>query len=309
MPLNPMVPLVLASSATGLATWFALTLAGRGIYGLVSRSGLSSDFERSRRQHLVEGNATYRTFESLVERLAAWDATHADPAKLAHLRSNLAASGIPLPWTPSEYRAAKMVEGGLLGIFLAALFTVLSKNPLFGAIPGLVMALVLYQVGISDVASKVKARELTIRRPLPYVVDLMALMMEAGAGFPEALTTVAREFAGTPLGDEWGRVLRDIEMGRPRSEAIAALRDRIRSDDLAEIVFAINKGEELGTPLSQILKNQAAQLRIKRSQWIEKASAEAEVKIAFPGLVIMVACMLVVGTPFLLQGAFQFFGE
>lgn len=310
MTITPTTWAILASVATGLSVTFAVFAAGRGVFGRVERTGLRSDFERARRRVLVEGDATYRTFESLVERLARWDERNARPAALEQLRINLAASGITLPWAPSEYRAVKMVEGLLLGICLAAFFTATTGgNLLFGAVPGVIMGVLLFQIGVSDVASRAKARELSIRKPLPYVIDLMALMIEAGAAFPEALATVAREFAGTPLGDEWGRVLRDIDLGRTRREAIEALRDRLRSEDLAEIAFAIIKGEELGTPMGQILKSQAAQLRVKRSQWIEKASAEAEVKIAGPGLIIMVACMLVVGTPFLLQGAFEFFGE
>jgi hypothetical protein len=39
---------------------------------------------------------------------------------------------------------------------------------------------------------------------------------------------------------------------------------------------------------------------MKRSQWGEKAAAEAGVKVVFPGMFIVVACLLVVLTPFAL---------
>ena len=66
------------------------------------------------------------------------------------------------------------------------------------------------------------------------------------------------------------------------------------------MVFAINKGEELGTPLSAILRDQAEQMRLKRSQRGEKAAAEAQVNIVFPGMVVMIACLLVVIAPIVL---------
>lgn len=300
---------LLASIATALATLAAAAAAGRSIFGSVGRHHLTSSFERARRGRLAEGSPTYRTFESLIERLAAWDARRILPSAHDRLEGDLAAADVPLPWTPSEYRAVKGVEGALLGLVVGAVVALLFGNLLVGVAAGAALGIATFQIGMADLASRSARREASIRKALPFMVDLMALMMEAGASFPEALTVAAREYQDTPAGDEWARVLADVDRGRPRRDALESLRARVRSDDVAEIVFAVNKGEELGTPLSQILKAQAAQLRIKRSQWIEKASAEAEVKIAAPGFIVMIACMLVIAVPFLLQGAFQFLGD
>ena len=80
----------------------------------------------------------------------------------------------------------------------------------------------------------------------------------------------------------------------------------MEDSDIAEFVFAIIKGEELGTPLSTILREQANQMRLKRSQWGEKAAAEAEVQIVFPGMITMVACLLVIIAPILLPAVMTF---
>ena len=72
-------------------------------------------------------------------------------------------------------------------------------------------------------------------------------------------------------------------------------------------MFAINKGEELGTPLSAILREQAEQMRLKRSQRGEKAAAEAEVNIVFPGMVLMIACLLIVIAPIILPAVLALF--
>ena len=80
--------------------------------------------------------------------------------------------------------------------------------------------------------------------------------MEAGGGFQECLATaVAENGKDHPLTDEFAEVLRQISLGRPRHEALQALDERLHDDDISEMVFAINKGEELGTPLRQYCVN------------------------------------------------------
>jgi hypothetical protein len=46
-------------------------------------------------------------------------------------------------------------------------------------------------------------------------------------------------------------------------------------------------------------------MRLKRSQWAEKAAAHAQVKIVFPGVLVMVACLLVVMAPIMLPAILQ----
>ena len=48
-------------------------------------------------------------------------------------------------------------------------------------------------------------------------------------------------------------------------------------------------------------------MRIKRSQWGEKAAAEAEVQMVFPGMITMVACLLVIVAPIMLPVVVRLF--
>ena len=48
-------------------------------------------------------------------------------------------------------------------------------------------------------------------------------------------------------------------------------------------------------------------MRIKRSQRGEKAAAEAQVNIVFPGMIVMIACLLVVIAPILLPPVLSLF--
>lgn len=155
----------------------------------------------------------------------------------------------------------------------------------------------MYFKTINDRA-KSRMRRLRIR--VPFSVDLVALMMEAGGSFQDCLETVVAENQNHPVGQEFGEVLRQISLGRTRAESLRAMEQRLGDPDISEMVFAINKGEELGTPLSSILRDQADQMREKRSQWGEKAAAEAEIQLVFPGMVVMVACLVIILGPIIL---------
>ena len=79
------------------------------------------------------------------------------------------------------------------------------------------------------------------------------------------------------------------------------MRTRLREPDVNEFVSTVLRAEELGSPLGEVLLAMADQMRLRRSQWAEKLAGEAQAKITAPGMVIMVASMLVVIGPFILQ--------
>jgi tight adherence protein C len=147
-----------------------------------------------------------------------------------------------------------------------------------------------------------------IKRRFSAAIDLMSLMMEVGASFPQALETVNRESQGHALGEELERIVKDIELGRPRKSALEDFAHRVADDDVSELVFAVVEGEELGTPMASILQSQAEQMRKKRSQWAEKAAEESQVALVFPAMIIMVACLITVAAPFVLNAVFSFRG-
>ncbi len=255
-------------------------------------------FERQRREELRRGSLVYRWFEPVIDEVAAFIGRR-ESESLEGLRISLLASREKLPWKPEEFIAAKWLEGVLAGSGIFALLWFAGWLTT-AVVLGLAVTLIygfLTPKSIRDRAAKRLAR---IRIRLPFAVDLIALTMEAGGGFQECLRTAVEENGDHPLTDELAEVLRQISLGRPRHEALVALQERLHDPDIDELVFAINKGEELGTPLSAILREQAEQMRLKRSQRGEKAAAEAEVSIVFPGMVLMIACLLVVIAPIVL---------
>jgi tight adherence protein C len=267
--------------------------------------GDAHPFERQRRDELRAGSFVYRWFEPLVDELAALVARGKN-VTLEKLGQSLVASRERLPWKPEEFVATKWIEG-LLGGGMLFLMLWLVGWPTLAVVMGITVTLIYGLVTPKSVRDRAARRLGRIRIRLPFAVDLIALTMEAGGGFQECLRTAVEENVDHPLTDELAEVLRQISLGRPRSEALVALQQRLHDPDIDELVFAINKGEELGTPLSSILRDQAEQMRLKRSQRGEKAAAEAEVSIVFPGMVLMIACLLVVISPIVLPAILAFF--
>jgi tight adherence protein C len=125
--------------------------------------------------------------------------------------------------------------------------------------------------------------------------------MEAGATFLLALEQAVHELSGHPVADEFGRVLSDISMGKNRSQALNALRDRLDDDEIAAIVGSIVQSEELGNPLAKIFRTQSDVLRIKRTQRAETIAGEAGVNMLLPGILVMASTVLIIFGPFIIN--------
>jgi tight adherence protein C len=135
---------------------------------------------------------------------------------------------------------------------------------------------------------------------MPFLLDLLTLLMQAGATFLQALKQGVTEFEGHPVAVEFGRVLTDMNVGKTRAEAFENMRNRLKDDEIGGIVGAIVQGESLGTPMADVFRTQADVLRLKRSQRAEAIAGEAGVNMLLPGILIMAACVLVILGPFVL---------
>ena len=258
-------------------------------------------FEIDRRQRVRSASKTYQLFEPWIDELAG--PIERSSKKLNEISQNLAASGINVPWNPAEFLATKRVEalgaaciGALFGWFWSD-WSSAAMMAVFGFFAYEFMARRLLK-------SNAVRRQIKVKRRFAAAIDLMALMMEVGSGFQEALNVAADEARGNPLGDELAIVRRDLTMGK-REDALRNFAKRTQDDDIAEVVLAIIEGEQLGTPLAKIFRVQAEQMRQKRSQWAEKATAESEVTLVFPAMLIMIACLILVAAPFVLTAIFD----
>ena len=147
------------------------------------------------------------------------------------------------------------------------------------------------------IARKGNQRQDMIRKALPETLDLLAIAVGAGMGLEAAIELVIQRLPGA-LGEEFHRLLQELSLGVSRREAFGALRERTEVDELSTFALILTQADALGTPLSVVLRSQAAEMRALRRQRAREQGAKTPVALLFPLLLgIFPALMLVVMGP------------
>lgn len=120
-----------------------------------------------------------------------------------------------------------------------------------------------------------------IRLALPDALDLLDLCVESGLSLQAGMAKVAEVQAG-PVAEEFARVLQEMRLGVARSDALHALADRATQSDLKQLVGAILQAESLGIPIAAVLREQASEMRAKRSSRARETAQKVPVKILAP---------------------------
>lgn len=215
------------------------------------------------------------------------------------VRNDLNACGNPNGYSIDEYLAISLACSiGLLAGTLLVLGLLFFQ---FEPLTTLAMGLAGFYVPIWALRESARARLSRISKKLPYTLDLIALMMEAGSTFVEAIDTIIRDEPDDDFNQELAIVRSEIDFGIQRAQALRNMADRAPLESLRSIVGAVNQSEVLGTPLSAILKSQSSMLRMHRSVRAEKLSASASLRILIPSMLILGAVVIVIFGPLILR--------
>lgn len=138
-----------------------------------------------------------------------------------------------------------------------------------------------YILPIMWLSSKIRRRQESIVRALPDALDLLVICVEAGLGFDMAMGKVYEKW-DNDLAVAFGRVLREIQLGKIRREALRDMAARMDVPDVTAFVAAIIQADQLGVSMAKILRVQADQMRVKRRQRAQEKAHQAPVKMIFP---------------------------
>lgn len=139
----------------------------------------------------------------------------------------------------------------------------------------------------------VTSRQTAIGNQLPTMMDILSVSIEAGLGFDAALLKVVESYEG-PLIDEMALLYREIQMGKPRREAMIALAERSNVPELQTFVTAVIQSDQFGTPIKNVLRNQAVQLRLNRRQQAQEKGMKAPVKMVIPMILFIFPVIFIV---------------
>jgi tight adherence protein C len=207
------------------------------------------------------------------------------------MRRLLDVAGWPGGWTMMRTLWSKIWLG--LGVLLLAGWW-------FAASPGLVpaLSLVVLPIGAYHLPELLlsrmgKSRQEQIARQLPDVLDQMVICVAAGLGFEAAMSRAATNGTGA-LAAELTRTVQDIAVGRPRREAYEGLVRRSHVPDVQRFIGAVNQADAYGVSISDVLRVQAEEMRVKRRQRAEEAAMKVPVKVTFPLMVCILPALLII---------------
>lgn len=200
--------------------------------------------------------------------------------------------------TPDEFVGFMLLcgmGGGLVGLY----FEFMVEIGATGVIGIAFLVMLLPSLSLNDA---IKRRQKSIRKLLPYTLDLLCLAVEAGLDFTAALNRIADNLGKSPFRDEVRALSRDLSMGKTRPEALRDMERRIGLEELTSVVTALIQADELGASIGPTLRIQSRELQRKRFQRAEKQAMQAPVLMLIP-LVIFIfpLVFLVIFTPIILR--------
>jgi len=211
---------------------------------------------------------------------------------VGRIRRRLDLAGNPQGWDADRVlgvQALATLAGFLLGLVVPGMLQASAPVWLACVVAGGLLGwygptLWLYQVGAH--------RTQRVRSDLPDAIDLLTISVESGLSFDAAVAQVATKTTG-PLAGEFLRVLGEIQIGTGRGEAIRALAERSNVAELRSFIGAMIQADAFGVPISNVLRVQAREMRIKRSQRAEEQAQKIPVKILFPLIFCLLPCLFV----------------
>jgi tight adherence protein C len=239
-----------------------------------------------------------RVIMPMMRRLGEMSSKFTPQHVIEQTRKRLELAGNPGRIDASTFMVLHFVSAVVFGglVFMLSLFSKQFSTPI-----KLLMVLGFIVIGyfFPDLwlKSKIDGRQKSVRKAMPDALDLLTICVEAGLGFDAAMSKVNEKW-DNELSMAFGRVIREIQLGKLRREALKDMADRLGLDEMTSFVAAVIQSEMLGVSMSKVLRIQADQMRVRRRQRAEEEAHKAPIKMIFPmGLFIFPSLMIVLLTP------------
>ena len=206
-----------------------------------------------------------------------------------HLRQKLSRAGDPGGLTPSGFQAVRYSLAALMaivGLGLGVLLALPLPVILVAPASGFALAVAGYFLPLLWLEQRISARRHQIQRSLAEATDLLTLVVESGMSLDEGMLSITERFHNA-LGDEIGKVLREIRLGRPRMGALEHMAESTGVPDLHHLVESIVQSDQMGVPIARLLRVQAMEMRRRQRQPAQERAAQASSRMVFP----MVGCI------------------
>lgn len=188
--------------------------------------------------------------------------------------------------TVEQFRAEQVVWGAIgLAVALGLAVLSLAGGPGPGPVGLLGLAVVLSLGGVLArdryLSTQVTRREERMLEEFPTVAELLALAVSAGEGPVGALERVHRISVGE-LSRELGRALGEARAGATLVQALENVARRTSLAPLARFVDGVSIAVERGTPLADVLRAQAVDVREAGKRQLLESAGRKEIGMMAP---------------------------
>ncbi len=193
--------------------------------------------------------ALNRIFQPAADRVGRGDAKKGKPSVAEQLQR------ADLKLRTSEYF---MIQIGSMA--LLALIAFVRFGGVFGILQTLIAAIIGFLIPGIYVKYRINRRLKAFNTQLGDTLTLLSNAIKAGYSFAQAIDTVAKN-AVPPIGDEFGRAVREMNLGGSPDEALQNITKRIASADFDLVATAYSIHRTVGGNLAEILDNIAYTIR------------------------------------------------
>lgn len=255
-------------------------LAQRELVASVMAMNVASSSPVSIRELEMSRSVKDRVLRPLLKQFVGLGSAFTPSKNLQKLSDDLDRAGMGDRWQIQDFVGLRFLCAVCVGIavFVGAIMSYPLMSSLAFTMAGFAVGLYLPNFWLK---SRVRKRQKLIMRSLPDSLDLMSICVDAGLGFEAAIKKVSDESEG-PLSQELRRVISEIRVGVPRSEALRHLSARTDVPDVSNFVAVLIQADSLGITIRDVLQTQSEQMRIRRRQRAEEAARKAPLKMLFP---------------------------
>jgi len=243
-----------------------------------------------------------RVIIPVVRRIGEFSARFTPQKAIQDTARKLELAGNPWPIDAATFLAIRFILAVVLAGFLIAVVIISPpSNPSdnFMYIGGAAFA--GFYLPHLMLASRISRRQKEIRKAMPDALDLLTICVEAGLGFDAAMSKVSEKWENE-LSLAFARVIREVQLGKVRREALKDMAERLGIPEMTSFVAAIIQSEQLGVSMAKVLRIQSDQMRVKRRQRAEEEAHKAPVKMIIPmALLIFPSIMIIILTPAVIQ--------
>ena len=229
----------------------------------------------------------YKMFKPIVKLFSADVKANMGKEKYTQIQMKLSSGGLFYSLLPEELvtlRYVCFVVAGVVATWAYWVYTPITYLVGVALISSVILGFAYPDIWLRD---RIKARHRRIEKEFPFLLDLIILSMRAGLNYSNALSQAIACLSPGPIKDDFSRLERELKAGKPRSEALVEMADRMDSAGIHNFVSSLNQAEETGGEVVSVLQSQAEQRRTERFQRAEEMAGKAPVKMLLPMMVFL----------------------